>query len=39
MLGEKPGRLLAWIALGVVPWCILFAVLAATGSQLLEPKK
>ncbi len=39
VLGEKPGRVLTWIALGVVPWCILFAVLAASGSQLLEPKK
>jgi hypothetical protein len=23
----------------VVPWCILFAVLTATGSELLQPKK
>lgn len=39
VLGEKPGRLLFWIALGVVPWCVLFAVLAATGSHLFEPKR
>jgi Putative small multi-drug export protein len=38
LLGEKPWRLLLWIAAGVIPWCILFAVLAATGSQLLAPK-
>lgn len=35
-LGEKPRRLLVWIALGVIPWCVLFAVLAGTGSRLLE---
>jgi Ca2+/H+ antiporter, TMEM165/GDT1 family len=39
VLGEKPGRLLLWITLGVIPWCVLFAVLAASGSHLLEPKR
>ena len=33
-LGEKPGRLMLWIALGVIPWCIVFAVLAATGVKI-----
>ena len=35
-LGEKPARLLLWIAIGVIPWCVLFAVLAAGGGRLLE---
>ena len=35
-LGEKPARLLLWIAAGVIPWCVLFAVLAAGGGRLLE---
>lgn len=39
VLGEKPRRLLVWISLGVVPWCIVFAALTATGSELLKPKK
>ena len=34
-LGEKPRRLIFWIAVGVIPWCIGFAILAATGSKLL----
>jgi Putative small multi-drug export protein len=35
-LGEKPRRLLTWIALGVIPWCVLFAILAGTGNRLFE---
>ena len=35
-LGEKPRRVMLWIALGVIPWCVLFAALASTGSRLLE---
>ena len=35
-LGEKPQRLLLWISLGVIPWCIGFAVMAATGSHAFE---
>ena len=35
-LGEKPRRLIFWIALGAIPWCILFAVLAATGNSLMK---
>lgn len=34
-LGEKPRRLIFWIAVGAIPWCILFASLAAAGSTLL----
>lgn len=30
-LGEKPARLMLWIAGGAIPWCILFASLAAAG--------
>ena len=39
MLGERPRRLLLWIALGVIPWCIVFVMLAETGSHLFQPKK
>ncbi len=35
-LGEKPRRLMFWIAAGVVPWCILFAVLAGSGVNVLN---
>ena len=35
-LGEKPVRLMLWIAGGVIPWCILFAALAAAGVKLVE---
>jgi hypothetical protein len=34
-LGERPGRVLAWIAAGVVPWCVLFALLTALGVQFV----
>jgi hypothetical protein len=36
---EKTGPAPVLIALGVVSMCILFAVLAATGSELLAPRK
>lgn len=32
-LGEKPLRVILWIAIGAIPWCILFAILAAKGSS------
>ena len=35
-LGEKPRRLLLWISLGVIQWCLAFAVMAGTGSRVLE---
>lgn len=34
-LGEKPLRVILWIAGGAIPWCILFAILAASGSKWL----
>jgi hypothetical protein len=33
-LGERPARLITWIAVGVIPWCIFFAILAAAGLSL-----
>ncbi|MFZ0711662.1 MAG: small multi-drug export protein [Terrimicrobiaceae bacterium] len=36
VLGERRQRLLLWISLSVIPWCILFAVMAGTGSRMLE---
>lgn len=35
-VGEKPRRLMFWIAAGVVPWSILFALLAASGVNVLN---
>jgi hypothetical protein len=35
-VGEKPRRLMFWIAAGVAPWCILFAALAASGVNVLN---
>lgn len=35
-LGEKPPRVMFWIMLGVIPWCIGFAIAAAAGVQLLH---
>jgi hypothetical protein len=34
-LGEKPGRVLLWIAGGCLPWVIVFTVLAALGVNFL----
>lgn len=34
-LGERPQRLILWIAAGAIPWAILFAILAGTGVNLL----
>lgn len=34
-LGESPRRLMFWIGVGVIPWCIVFAILAATGVRFL----
>jgi len=30
-LGERPLRVILWVAGGAVPWCVLFAILAAAG--------
>ncbi|MFV0414812.1 MAG: small multi-drug export protein [Chthoniobacterales bacterium] len=35
-LGERSWRILFWIAVGVLPWCVGFGVLTATGSELLK---
>ncbi|MFV0338221.1 MAG: small multi-drug export protein [Chthoniobacterales bacterium] len=35
-LGERPWRILFWIAVGVLPWCLGFGILVATGSELLK---
>ncbi len=34
-LGARPLHLLLWIAGGAIPWCLLFAVLAAAGVSFL----
>jgi hypothetical protein len=34
-LGERPGRVVLWVGLGVVPWCILFALLTLFGVRFL----
>lgn len=34
-LGEKPLRLILWIAAGAIPWTLVFAILAATGVNIL----
>lgn len=33
-LGEKPLRVILWVAGGAIPWSILFAILAAAGWSL-----
>lgn len=35
-VGEKPRRILASVALGVLPWCVIFAVLTAFGFKLAD---
>ena len=35
-VGEKPRRILAAVALGVLPWCVIFAVLTAFGFKLAD---
>jgi putative small multi-drug export protein len=37
-LGERPQRVLLWIALGVVPWCLAFALIAGAGSRAFDNK-
>lgn len=32
-LGENPRRVILWIAGGVIPWCVVFAVLSGMGIQ------
>ena len=35
-VGEKPRRILVAVALGVLPWCAIFAVLTALGFKLVD---
>ena len=35
-VGEKPRRILGAVALGVLPWCVIFAVLTAFGFKLVD---
>jgi len=35
-VGEKPRRIFAAVALGVLPWCVFFAVLTAFGFKLVD---
>jgi len=35
-VGEKPRRILVAVALGVLPWCAIFAVLTAFGFKLVD---
>ena len=35
-VGEKPRRILVAVALGVLPWCVIFAALTAFGFKLVE---
>jgi hypothetical protein len=34
-LGEKPRRLMFWIAVGVIPWCIAFALASDTLRKMM----
>jgi len=33
-VGERPGRVLTAISLGVIPWCVLFACLVGLGIKI-----
>ena len=35
-VAEKPRRILTAVALGVLPWCVIFAVLTAFGFKLVD---
>ena len=35
-VGEKPRRILGAVAIGVLPWCLLFAALTAFGFKLVD---
>jgi hypothetical protein len=36
LLKEKAGRILFWVAVGVIPWCIIFAAAATTLARILK---
>ena len=35
-VGEKPRRIIGAVALGIIPWCVLFAALTALGFKLVD---
>lgn len=35
-VGEKPRRIVAAVAVGILPWCVLFAALTAFGFRLAD---
>lgn len=35
-LRERAGRLMLWIAIGALPWCVLLAALTAAGVRILQ---
>ena len=35
-VGEKPRRIFAAVALGILPWCVIFAALTAFGFKLVD---
>jgi len=35
-VGEKPRRILTMVALGILPWCILFSALTALGFKVAD---
>lgn len=37
-LGEKPARLILWIAAGAIPWCVVFAMLTLFGVSIVSPR-
>ncbi len=36
LLGERPARVIAVIAIGAIPWCVAFATLATMGIRLVK---
>lgn len=36
LLKEKAGRIFFWVAIGAIPWCILFAAGATTIARILK---
>ena len=37
-LGERPARVIAWVSGGVIPWCLIFALLTSFGFSF-SPKQ
>jgi hypothetical protein len=36
VMGEPAWRVVLFFSLGVIPWCVLFAVLTAAGADLVR---